>query len=73
MFQKTQDQEPRGVGGPIRETSNYFRLAGIRQLSLVQYQEFDQYGSAQCLVFVSKIAQSKSYAHELVYFLDLVI
>ena len=60
-------------GGPISEKSNYRQLAEIRKLSLVQYQEFDQYGNTQCLVLVSKIAQSKSYAPELVYFLDFMI
>ena len=36
-------------GGPISEKSNYRQLAEIRKLSLVQYQEFDQYGNTQCL------------------------
>ena len=45
-------------GGPISEKSNYRQLAEIRKLSLVQYQEFYQYVNTQCLVLVSKIAQS---------------
>ena len=56
MFEK--NDKNMAEGGPISEKSNYRQLAEIRKLSLVQYQEFYQYVNTQCLVLVSKIAQS---------------